>query len=384
MTVHSLQHQLQRGLSWRTTVLMLLVWGLGIVGVHIWAQQWMADELAQDSQQLATMIELHNDALQVDSRAHRVNFSQALSGHYFVIHGQQIKRVLSPSLDGFVIQLPERVGRQPMVFTAEGPAQSRLLVHFAEYDLGGRWFDVAVARDNRLMQQALNRFNWLFSLLMGLVWLALLLWQRRSVSKGFKPVNKMTHNLALDGLQENLFAKNWPAEWMALADRLHQALIQLRAKMLRDEQSADSYQVVWPHDLQRVIEPYHVAHPEIEIRLSFKPASFHLLVAQQDMTALVKNLLDNATQWGRSQIWLTVTHQEDQLCFTVEDDGEGMAPERVAQIQQRNANKVAGESPSGLMVVEDIVRAYQGKLEFGHSETLGGLRVKLCLNRPNL
>lgn len=383
MAIHSLQHQLQRGLGWRVTLVMLLVWGLGLAGVHYWAQQWMAAELAEDSQQLVSMMSWQGDQLIVDSASHRVNFDQAESGHYFVIHGQQVSRLQSDSLDGFVIQLPQRHSHQVIVFRAEGPAQSSLLVHFAEYDVNGRWLDVALARDDRLMQAALTRFNMWFSALVALLWLGLFLWQSRLLSKQFAPLSKMQHELSINGLQANLFSKHWPREWMVLADRLHQALIQLRAHMLRSEQPSEAYQVMWPHDLQREIEPYRVSHPEIDIRLTFKPAPFHLLVAQNDMTAVVKNLLANATQWGRSQIWLSVTHQGDQLCFIVEDDGEGMEPERVAQIQQRNASKVPGETPSGLMVVEDIVRAYQGKLEFGHSETLGGLRVKLCLNRPD-
>ena len=101
----------------------------------------------------------------------------------------------------------------------------------------------------------------------------------------------------------------------------------------------------------------------------------------------------SATCWrtrssGRSsRVLLTVRVGETApgrragLLLAVDDDGPGIAPEKVAQLLQRGVRgdeRVQGHG-IGLAIVQDIVRGYRGELEVRRSEELGGARFEVKL-----
>jgi two-component system sensor histidine kinase PhoQ len=106
-----------------------------------------------------------------------------------------------------------------------------------------------------------------------------------------------------------------------------------------------------------------------------------------DLQELLGNLLENAFKWARSRVLLSVCvgdtapGRRDGLLLAVDDDGPGIANERVAQLLQRGVRgdeRVQGHG-IGLAIVQDIVRGYRGELDVRRSEELGGARFEVRL-----
>lgn len=384
MKFRSLRRQFNRGFGLTVSLVFIVFWGLGLAAVYFGSQYWVGQQLAADARALLEQTTWpENQSIQVDTRFLRVNFSEPDSGHYFVLYAQGQQHIASPSLNGYALPLPERTSAEVDLFITEGPNQNPVLVSFGSVELDGRWLDLAIAKDFSLENAMLKQFYVFYSALVALLWLITL-----GLSRHFLG-HKLAHlptakQLGLQSLQADIFAKHWPSEWMPLADHLHQALIQLRARMVLKDQKPISYQVHWPRDLRRHVEAYQASHAQLQLQLNYALEDSTFLIAQSDMDLLLKNLLDNAVNWSQSQVVLTVTHSDDRLCLCFEDDGEGMAPERLEQIQQRTQVREAGQEPGGLQQVEQMVYAYQGHLSFGHSEKLGGLMVALYFDRPKL
>ncbi|QOW22334.1 ATP-binding protein [Novilysobacter avium] len=106
-----------------------------------------------------------------------------------------------------------------------------------------------------------------------------------------------------------------------------------------------------------------------------------------DLQELLGNLLENAFKWARSRVLLTVKpgevapNRRPGLLITVDDDGPGIAPEKVALVLQRGVRgdeRVQGHG-IGLAIVQDIIRSYRGTLDVGASEELGGAKFEVRL-----
>jgi len=107
-----------------------------------------------------------------------------------------------------------------------------------------------------------------------------------------------------------------------------------------------------------------------------------------DLQELLGNLLENAFKWAKHRVLLTahpiLTAQPGcraGLELIVDDDGPGIAPGQIAMVLQRGVRgdeRVHGHG-IGLSIVQDLVKDYQGEMEVGHSEELGGARFVLRL-----
>jgi len=104
-----------------------------------------------------------------------------------------------------------------------------------------------------------------------------------------------------------------------------------------------------------------------------------------DLLELLGNLLENAFKWARSRVLLSVRQiqlpnaRRPGLEISVEDDGEGIAAERVSEVLKRGVRgdeRVEGHG-IGMAIIQDILRAYRGSLDVGRSGALGGARFLL-------
>jgi signal transduction histidine kinase len=378
---------LRQRLTWRFALslfgLMLLVWAVGLVAIHYAVERVHLIELERDTQALIERLAWTQDGQMVlTTDGLRVNYDQLYSGHYFVIHGQRTTLLRSASLGDFSLQLKARTQAMVDVFELPGPLDSVLLVRFSQHFVDGRWVELAVAEDYTDVKAALWRFFVAFSLAMWAVFAMIMLMYWRGLQRGFASVPCATSQLGLQALQTNLLGGKIPLEWLPLADRLHQALIQLHAQAWRQHASSSAYESVWPLDLHRLLEVYQVRAPHLRFQFRYDMAPSHWLIGQEDMQAALRSLLDNAVAWAKTEVHMVVQHQGDKLCIRIEDDGDGMEPARLEQIQQRTQAKALGEENTGLRLLEEIVYAYQGRLSFEGSKRLGGLSVLLCFDRP--
>ncbi|HUS24889.1 MAG TPA: ATP-binding protein [Candidatus Binatia bacterium] len=111
-------------------------------------------------------------------------------------------------------------------------------------------------------------------------------------------------------------------------------------------------------------------------------ASLMARVEDGDLYELLGNVLDNAAKWARARLRLVATVERGELVLQVEDDGEGFPPdaERLLARGARADTRAPGQG-LGLAAVAEIVRAYDGRLELGRSQDLGGASVTIRL--PN-
>ncbi|MBD8898912.1 ATP-binding protein [Rhodanobacter sp. DHG33] len=114
-------------------------------------------------------------------------------------------------------------------------------------------------------------------------------------------------------------------------------------------------------------------------------ASFHGEL--NDLLELMGNLLENAFKWTRHHVLLVVQKQPQHgrprpgLLLSVEDDGPGIAEEKIEKVLQRGVRgdeRVQGHG-IGLSIVQDIVRAYRGELVVDRSPDFGGARFSVKL-----
>lgn len=103
-----------------------------------------------------------------------------------------------------------------------------------------------------------------------------------------------------------------------------------------------------------------------------------------DLMELLGNLLENGFKWASRRVLLSVHHCELDgqrprgLCLIVEDDGPGIADDRVEHVLQRGVRgdeRVQGHG-IGLSIVQDILKGYRGDLIVSHSDALGGARFE--------
>ncbi|TCV95817.1 two-component system sensor histidine kinase PhoQ [Luteibacter rhizovicinus] len=102
---------------------------------------------------------------------------------------------------------------------------------------------------------------------------------------------------------------------------------------------------------------------------------------QGDLLELMGNLVENAFKWAQHRVLLTARSLgtgagRRGLLLIVEDDGPGIADDKIGRVLQRGVRgdeRVQGHG-IGLSIVQDIVKAYQGEMQVDRSEELGGAR----------
>lgn len=383
MKIQSMTKQLQLRLTLWTAFWFLVLWIVGMVSGIYGAKSYFNAELSSVAEEVVAYLDWQNDEISVADEQLSVNFKKLNSGYYYVIHAQRTARLTSESLGDFALELPRRLTSDEMLFLRAGPEGQKVLVRFAEVELGEKWLDIAVAEDVSTMITALTAYVILFSSSILIMALMIIIGIRKLIARRFSQLsdNKL---YKLEQVQADLFNRRWPSEWVKLVDALHQALLQIKAKNVFSSRPITDAYVSWPKDLEGLVNQFNESHTDKQVVLNYKPQPMDLLFDKKDMTKALSSVLTNAIEWGQSQVLVEVTHQKDRLCITVEDDGKGMDPERLTQIQLRTSRRQASEENTGLRVLEEMVYAYQGTLNFEKSQDLGGLKVRICFARPVL
>lgn len=101
-----------------------------------------------------------------------------------------------------------------------------------------------------------------------------------------------------------------------------------------------------------------------------------------DLYELLGNTLDNASKWARSRVRLRAARAGTTLRFVVEDNGPGFPADSTPLLERgaRADMRVPGQG-LGLSAVNEILGAYEGKIELARSADLGGALVVMTI--PN-
>jgi two-component system sensor histidine kinase QseC len=102
------------------------------------------------------------------------------------------------------------------------------------------------------------------------------------------------------------------------------------------------------------------------------------------LTALLRNLLDNALRHGGSPLHVVVSiaRRDDSVILTVTDDGQGVPPGALAELGtpfSRPVSTQAEGSGLGLALVRRIADWHGGTLEISSGDDGHGLRVSVTL-----
>ncbi|MGB8649145.1 MAG: ATP-binding protein [Mycobacteriales bacterium] len=94
---------------------------------------------------------------------------------------------------------------------------------------------------------------------------------------------------------------------------------------------------------------------------------------------IIGNLVENALRHGEGTVTVGVRPFEDGAEVTVEDEGEGIAPDKAARVFTRfwRGNRGRGTG-LGLYIVKGLVEAHGGSVEVGRGAT-GGARFRFLL-----
>lgn len=102
---------------------------------------------------------------------------------------------------------------------------------------------------------------------------------------------------------------------------------------------------------------------------------------RQDLQEMVGNLLENACIWSKGRVRVTCGATGlGRLLLVIEDDGPGLPEDRRDQVLKRGA-RLDEDVPGtglGLSIVDELTRAYEGRLTLGDSD-MGGLKAMLEL-----
>ena len=102
---------------------------------------------------------------------------------------------------------------------------------------------------------------------------------------------------------------------------------------------------------------------------------------RQDLQEILGNLMENACKWSRGRVRATAGPTGlGQMVVVVEDDGPGLPADRREDVLKRGArlDEDAPGSGLGLSIVDELVRAYGGRLTLAESDW-GGLKAVLEL-----
>ncbi|HEV7354065.1 MAG TPA: sensor histidine kinase [Brevundimonas sp.] len=102
---------------------------------------------------------------------------------------------------------------------------------------------------------------------------------------------------------------------------------------------------------------------------------------RQDLQEILGNLIENAGKWSRRRVRVVAGPAGlGRLVVVVEDDGRGVPEAQRAEILRRGAraDEATPGSGLGLAIVDELTRAYGGRLTLAESE-LGGLKAVLEL-----
>jgi signal transduction histidine kinase len=108
--------------------------------------------------------------------------------------------------------------------------------------------------------------------------------------------------------------------------------------------------------------------------------SLRAKVDRQDLMEMLGNLLENACQWARHQVTLSVAQGSRALLITITDDGPGLSSQDYNTVLARGVrlDEAKPGSGLGLAITRDLVNLYGGSLSLYDAQP-AGLSVAVTL-----
>ncbi len=440
--MNSLQRLLQLGLTLSLMLLMSILWWTGSLVVREIGEDLIGSRLEHDAESLLTAMTFTTGAAPLQVQLKRINpiYKQPFSGHYYIIRLadgsiQRSRSLWDQTLDIQTLQ-PGAIAQ----WYTSGPSDQKLLVWARHYQKQGHTFTLAVAEDITPLEGRLASFQWTFAGLSLAVLFILLIVQQRIIHKSFKRLDTLHAEMrSLEQGEIGSLSQDVPDEILPLVQEFNRLLELLAQRLSRSRNALGNLAHALKGPLNLLVQYLDSEelkdHPKLQARMQAQQRRIQQLMerelkrarlagsgtpgyrfnAQQelpdlvdvlkqvhhkrpldiqwqveagtsafgdreDMLELIGNILDNACKWAKSRVLCTVTGA-DTINITIEDDGAGCSEQEINQLLQRGARldeTVEGHG-LGLAIAKDIVKLYNGEIDFHQSKALGGLSVAIKL-----
>ncbi|MBF0161100.1 MAG: hypothetical protein HQL88_02325 [Magnetococcales bacterium] len=444
----SLQNRLAVALSALLIPVFLGQWLLMSVAVQRINSDYVASRLRHDAETLLAALQLGADKESppqlIPARISPM-YGRPWSGHYYRIEvGNTVFR--SRSLWDMELAVPP--SDEATVHTLQGPKNETLLALTHRFYKQEQSVTILVAEEINLSARMVRVTQFWYACLAVLAVGVLLVLQRAMVKRGLRPLEQVReemHRLE-QGIVQRLTTTSVPREILPFVDEINRLLASLTVQLqksreasgnmahvirtpltvllqLTEKSDLDAYPALRQQmqhqiktldqlsgqvlkrarmagstpiaptihihsELSSLVQMMQQVHRARSIQIETEmPAEMYAVMDREDLLELSGNLLDNACKWARTTVRMTVATAIG-IQLTVEDDGPGSPPEHDAHILERGG-RADPSTPGhgiGLAIVNDIVTAYNGRIVFGRSDTLGGFRVQVwldCLCRPS-
>lgn len=439
--MRSLQARLSLGLFISLLLAFIFLWLLASHASRYLTEGYITTRLEHDTDSLLTAIQFGpHGQLSLDSRRINPIYKQPFSGHYYKILSST-GALRSRSLwDQDLAVHALSSGSQQRSYIL-GPQQQHLLLLVSAFDKAGKTITIAVADDLSPVEANLAHLQRYFVLAAVTLLLGLIVIQGLILHAGLRPLDKTRRQLqALAQGKLSQLDQNVPKEISPLVAEINHLLDVLDKRLRRSrhalgdlahamkkpltvlKQSArdqtladnpalqqtinDQLQTIQRH-LTRILRRARLAgegpvgslfkadedipalittlqHMYHDKQLQFEsriPTHFILAADREDILELIGNLLDNACKWAAHQVRISMHRDLQNTCIDIEDDGPGVADDKLAELTRRGLrlDETTEGHGLGLAIVSDIILSLGGELQLQRSQHLGGLHVRVIL-----
>lgn len=433
----SLKARLSWSLTLSLIILLTLQWLIASYVISALTENQLTDRLERESENLLAIITVApNGILQLDANRMGAIYQRQFSGHYYLVTlGQQ--QLYSRSLWDATLAIKTMPPGKKEKRLITGPEQQPLLAMIYGYKKNSHVVTIMVAENIQPLQANIRQFQWLYALI-SIVGLGIILMvQRKIILNALRPLQQVQNSIAqLERGEASHLDIQAPSEIMPLIAQINRLLTAMDKKYQRSRESIGNLahslktkltllnQTAEGMQSSNLVESAHAIytstqgmHQVIDRELKrarligdIRPgrqANLRLSVTElvntlrqiyadkgvtitweiigdaqfkgdkEDLLEMLGNLLDNACKWCQKRVSLTIMGGETNA-FIVEDDGAGTSIYDLNLLTRRGfrADETISGSGLGLTIVHDIVVSYDGRLVFGRSAALGGLRAE--------
>ena len=432
--MYSLKHRIARNLSLNLLVVMA---GL-VLTSYFFAQQLLHDyiltHLQHDAESLASVIDQdESQRWKIDSGRMSAVYNRVRSGHYYYV-AVDAQVITSRSLFDFDFPGIDENHPSGSDYLAPGPGNERWMIWHQAVSKNGQMIRLWIAEDIAPFQKRLMQYSVAIVALIFVAAVLLFFLQQRTLRQAFDVFDRLRENLAairhrqlenspmpmpleiaplvneIENLVEHLGHRTIRTR-NAMGNLAHELKRPLQLLTIQREVGGNAEMRNALAEIRRILDrelrrarisgpagagpAFELAgemafmtdvlrkiYPDIAIETSIDGPVDMSGLDRDDMLELIGNLFDNACKFARSRALLSVISTGDRFDLVFEDDGQGLEPEQLQQLNRRGLRldeSVPGHG-LGLGLCRDILDYYHGELSFAKSG-LGGLRVVASIPR---